>query len=318
MARSLGEQLDVMRAHNAPAPEIAAREKELAELARRLQSVKERALAVTRRAKAEALPTELGKDAPTGLAQLLARDVAFARALPERTSELRAKLMRAASGRAERALRALHKRLSGMLRRARIGRIDAVMASKRRVELQIESLAAGRFPGRTARSRCSSRACSTTTRSTGRSRARIGPTSTKSAMASQTAISDSAAHSPQRAQVQRREGGVFEESLLLPAALSAAVGLAAVAHAEPPAPNAAPPSQRAAHERSVAAEPRVGGDRKLQLAPPENLESRLFLSDRPPERADSRKRREAALLEGMLKEREQARARSATSRRSRS
>ncbi|MEM9864367.1 MAG: hypothetical protein AAF938_22395, partial [Myxococcota bacterium] len=36
--------------------------------------------------------------------------------------------------------------LSGSLRRARIGRIDAVMGSKRRVEVQIESLAAGRFP----------------------------------------------------------------------------------------------------------------------------------------------------------------------------
>ena len=31
-------------------------------------------------------------------------------------------------------------------RRARIGRIDAVMGSKRRIEIQIESLAAGRFP----------------------------------------------------------------------------------------------------------------------------------------------------------------------------
>lgn len=32
------------------------------------------------------------------------------------------------------------------MRRARIGRIDAIMGSKRRIEIQIESLAAGRFP----------------------------------------------------------------------------------------------------------------------------------------------------------------------------
>jgi hypothetical protein len=146
--RSLGEQLDAMRASNAPAREIGARENELAELARRLQKIKERALAakVKAAARAAAQETELGPSAPTGLGPLLARDVQFARALPARTAELRQKLMRAASARAEHALRALHARLSGMLRRARIGRIDAVMASKRRVELQIESLAAGRFP----------------------------------------------------------------------------------------------------------------------------------------------------------------------------
>ena len=40
----------------------------------------------------------------------------------------------------------LRARLAQELRRARIGRIDAVMGSKRQVELQIESLAAGRFP----------------------------------------------------------------------------------------------------------------------------------------------------------------------------
>ena len=56
------------------------------------------------------------------------------------------RLDHAAGTRAESALRDLRDRLSKLLRRARIGRIDAVMGSKRRVELQIESLAAGRFP----------------------------------------------------------------------------------------------------------------------------------------------------------------------------
>jgi hypothetical protein len=45
-----------------------------------------------------------------------------------------------------RALEQLRARLGSSLRRARIGRIDAVMGSKRRIELQIESLSAGRFP----------------------------------------------------------------------------------------------------------------------------------------------------------------------------
>jgi hypothetical protein len=46
----------------------------------------------------------------------------------------------------DRTLRELNERLASELRRARIGRIDAVMGAKRKLELQIESLAAGRFP----------------------------------------------------------------------------------------------------------------------------------------------------------------------------
>ena len=59
---------------------------------------------------------------------------------------LRAELEAAANEAGERALRNLRDRLAQELRRARIGRIDAVMGSKRQVELQMESLAAGRFP----------------------------------------------------------------------------------------------------------------------------------------------------------------------------
>jgi TolA-binding protein len=83
---------------------------------------------------------------------------------------------------------------------------------------------------------------------------------------------------------------------------------AIVAHAEPlPAANVQgtskpPATPQAARERNVAAEPHSGG--KLELPPPENLESRIFFSDRPPGRVDARKQRESALLESMLKERE--------------
>jgi hypothetical protein len=59
---------------------------------------------------------------------------------------LRPRLLAAANQRALAELSALGERLSGFLRRARIGRIDAVMGSKRQTEIQIESLAAGRFP----------------------------------------------------------------------------------------------------------------------------------------------------------------------------
>ncbi len=87
------------------------------------------------------------------------------------------------------------------------------------------------------------------------------------------------------------------------------LGLCATARAEAPpaagagaAPSAAP-GQRSVRERSVAAEPQ-STSRPLSLPAPEDLEGRIFMSDRPPGHADARKRREAALLERMLQERE--------------
>jgi TolA-binding protein len=73
-------------------------------------------------------------------------DKAYVHALRTRAAGLRAKLEGEANRAGERALRGLRERLAKELRRARIGRIDAVMGSKRQVELQVESLAAGRFP----------------------------------------------------------------------------------------------------------------------------------------------------------------------------
>jgi hypothetical protein len=55
-------------------------------------------------------------------------------------------MVEAANDAAIHGLRRLRARVGGELRQARIGRIDAVMGSKRRVEIQVESLAAGRFP----------------------------------------------------------------------------------------------------------------------------------------------------------------------------
>jgi hypothetical protein len=141
--RGLSEDLDALRSTRAPAQTLRARERELAQLADRLHELRERTRALRARFAMQAGPrASSGKT----LDALIERDIEGARALPLRVAEVRAKLTRAASVRAEVALRELAARLRGLLRRARIGRIDAVMGSKRRVELQIESLAAGRFP----------------------------------------------------------------------------------------------------------------------------------------------------------------------------
>ncbi len=85
---------------------------------------------------------------PTGndLQALLRSDQAYVAALHAQAQDVRGSLSEAADLAGERALVELRDHLAGELRRARIGRIDAVMGSKRQVEIQIESLSAGRFP----------------------------------------------------------------------------------------------------------------------------------------------------------------------------
>ena len=77
---------------------------------------------------------------------LLSGDIEMARRLPSRVEATRGRMVDAANETAIASLQTLRRRLGASLRRARIGRIDAVMGSKRRIEIQIESLAAGRFP----------------------------------------------------------------------------------------------------------------------------------------------------------------------------
>jgi hypothetical protein len=140
--RVLDEQLDAMRALGAKAADLAPHEASSAALAGRLRKL-EAALDDARLGLLpDAEPAAIGGDVP----QLLVRDESLATTLEKRVIGLRPKLVSAANDRAFAELTSLRDRLAGFLRRARIGRIDAVMGSKRRVEIQIESLAAGRFP----------------------------------------------------------------------------------------------------------------------------------------------------------------------------
>jgi hypothetical protein len=77
---------------------------------------------------------------------MLRSDARRARRLPRRVAEVHDHLEAQANRAAVVSLRRLRETLAGYARRARIGRIDAVMGSTRTLEIQIESLAAGRFP----------------------------------------------------------------------------------------------------------------------------------------------------------------------------
>jgi outer membrane protein assembly factor BamD (BamD/ComL family) len=80
------------------------------------------------------------------LEAMLRSDALRARRLPRRVAQVQGHLEAQANAVAVASLRRLRETLAGYVRRARIGRIDAVMGSKRTLEIQIEGLAAGRFP----------------------------------------------------------------------------------------------------------------------------------------------------------------------------
>jgi tetratricopeptide (TPR) repeat protein len=81
-----------------------------------------------------------------GLSQLLRADAAHAGQLHARALRLRTRIDEAESELVRQALVALRGRIESTLRSARLGKIDAVVGQKRKVERQIEDLAAGRFP----------------------------------------------------------------------------------------------------------------------------------------------------------------------------
>lgn len=80
------------------------------------------------------------------LSQRFDEDARYVEALRWSAQRIRLGLEAKAASVGKAALVELRQRIAQELRRARIGRIDAVMGSKRQVELQIESLAAGNFP----------------------------------------------------------------------------------------------------------------------------------------------------------------------------
>jgi hypothetical protein len=139
---ALTAQLDAMRKLGAKSAEIGPLEKDVSALAKRANALQSKIDDARFARMPNAEPATDAKDANG----LLADDAKRARAFEKRVAVLRPKLVRAANERALIELEALGERLSSFVRRARIGRIDAVMGSKRRIERQIESLAAGRFP----------------------------------------------------------------------------------------------------------------------------------------------------------------------------
>lgn len=140
---AMAADLDAMRAATNDRSLIQPHEEALVEIAKRVRELRKRLAATVT---APTMEFTLDQVSANDVGVLLAQDTAAARTLPQRVAHTRAKLVSAANRAALTALEALRSRLLTWQRGARIGRIDAVMGSKRRIEIQIESLAAGRFP----------------------------------------------------------------------------------------------------------------------------------------------------------------------------
>jgi hypothetical protein len=82
----------------------------------------------------------------SGLSAMVQADLQASAGLRGRAATLAWKIDAASGELIREALVELRGRLDGMLRQARLGKIDAVVGQKRKLERQIEDLAAGRFP----------------------------------------------------------------------------------------------------------------------------------------------------------------------------
>jgi chromosome segregation ATPase len=130
----LRRQIDDLEQARAPADRLAPLRKELAELEERLGPT------------ATAAESAASLGAGTDLPELLRADATYAAALGREIERVRSELAAAETALAKDALHRLDLRLSRLLRRARLGRIESVLGKKRSLEIEIEAMNAGYLP----------------------------------------------------------------------------------------------------------------------------------------------------------------------------
>jgi len=129
-------QIDDLEQAKAGADKITPLRKELADLEARLGTGSPAA------SEAAAAQAGAGQDLP----ELLRNDTLIAASLTRELDGVRTELGAAETALAKDALRRLDLRLSRLLRRARLGRIESVLGKKRALEVEIEAINAGYLP----------------------------------------------------------------------------------------------------------------------------------------------------------------------------
>jgi tetratricopeptide (TPR) repeat protein len=114
----------------------------------RLASLAADAAELLRRAEAAARAADGGaaRASPPSLAPLITADIERARALETEGLELLRRLEGAAGELSQASVERLHEEVRRVLDRAKLGRIDTVIGQKRELEIEVQDLAAGRYP----------------------------------------------------------------------------------------------------------------------------------------------------------------------------
>ena len=124
-----------------PADVAAAEDARLADLARRVAAAGKRA-----RAAADQAADDVAARTAPGLQPLIKADVAGARRLDASADDLARRLDAAADKLAQKALDRLYDDTRKVLDKAKLGKIDAVIGQKKKLDIEVSDLAEGRFP----------------------------------------------------------------------------------------------------------------------------------------------------------------------------
>lgn len=147
--RRLAQQVRTQRAELARARREGTLPADVADAERtRLGEVEarvERALEIATRT-AEAASAAVTTQAAAGLRPLLTADLGEARRLDRATQALLSRLDAAGDVLAQRAIERLYAETRRVLDKAKLGKIDAVIGQKRKLDIEVQDLAAGRFP----------------------------------------------------------------------------------------------------------------------------------------------------------------------------
>jgi outer membrane protein assembly factor BamD (BamD/ComL family) len=130
-----------MREHQMPADAGAAELQRLDQLFDRVQAAQSNAVAAADRAGRAAT----AKASP-GLRPLLEADLAEARRLDKASHALAKKLADAGERLSQQAIDRLYDDTRRVLDKAKLGKVDAVIGQKRKLDIEVQDLAAGRFP----------------------------------------------------------------------------------------------------------------------------------------------------------------------------
>jgi TolA-binding protein len=141
VARAQSELVRGQREGTLPRNAASEEKERLRALERDIDTLEERAAAA-----AERLDAALESGAAGGVAPMLRADLKRARALDRASRTLLGRLGKAADDLAASALERLYRDTRRVLDKARLGKIDAVIGQKDKLDIEVQDLAAGRWP----------------------------------------------------------------------------------------------------------------------------------------------------------------------------